>query len=284
MEQQVPHPLVLVVDDDLDTRELYGLILETVGYRVDAASRVAEVSAAIARALPDVVLTDWLLPDGTGLDVCQRLQDSAATRHVPLIAATGLGLSESQVADARQRGCVAVLVKPIEPDAILEAIRLALVNATRDRVRAMAQRMQRYARRVPFPGATTGEAHGAARYAGALLARAAASCRDRVAVLIADDSAHYVAASGTSALTGYEPDELAALSVWDLTPPLDTRQSEGQWQRFIASGMQEGLYTLRRRDGRTVQAQYCAIANIAPGLHVSALAVAADLPARLPSR
>jgi hypothetical protein len=45
--------------------------------------------------------------------------------------------------------------------------------------------------------------------------------------------------------------------------------------------MQEGLYTLRRRDGRIIQAQYCAIANIAPGLHVSALAVAATLPASL---
>jgi CheY-like chemotaxis protein len=281
MEQQVRHPLVLVVDDDVDTRELYGVILETVGYRVAAASRVADVSGAMARSIPDVVLTDWLLPDGTGLDVCELLQHTAATRDVPLIAATGLALSESQVAEARQRGCVSVLMKPIEPDAILEAIRAALVNATRDRVRATAQRMQRYARRAPFSSATEGETQGAAGYAGALLARAAASSGDRVAVLIADDSAHYVAASGTSALTGYEPDELAALSVWDLTPPSDTRKTEGQWQSFIASGMQEGLYTLRRRDGRIIQAQYCAIANIAPGLHVSALAVAATLPASL---
>lgn len=282
MEEQGEAPLVLVVDDDADTREMYGVVLETVGYRVDQAARLADVGRAIARGRPDVVLTDWLLPDGSGLDVCHHLQGSATTRHVPIIAATGLSLTDAQMTAARQQGCGAVLLKPIDPDAMLDAIRLAVITATQDRLRAAARRMQRYARHVRHPGA--GGAPCGAVDMTDMLARAAARSGGPVALMLADDSARYVAASGTAVLTGYQPEELAALSIWDLTPPADAAQSHGAWQAFIAAGTQEGQYPLLRRDGRTVQTQYFAIANIAPGLHLSALAVASQVPASLSAR
>ena len=66
--------------------------------------------------------------------------------------------------------------------------------------------------------------------------------------------------------------------MWDLAPPPETVSGAGLWSSFIASGSQEGRYTLRRRDGVPVEAQYCAIANIAPGLHVSAIAHASQVP------
>jgi hypothetical protein len=61
------------------------------------------------------------------------------------------------------------------------------------------------------------------------------------------------------------------MTVWDLTPAPATSEGQTLWQAFIASGTQEGRYVLRRRDGRSVPAQYCAIANVVPGLHISAL-------------
>ena len=48
-------------------------------------------------SVPDVVLTDWLLPDGNGLDVCRALERRAATRHVPVVAVTGLTLDGGAV-------------------------------------------------------------------------------------------------------------------------------------------------------------------------------------------
>ena len=73
------HPLVLIVDDDLDTRELYRMVLESVGYRVEDVGLVQRAIAAVSAQVPDVVLTDWLLPirvsaeqEAVGLDLSQH--------------------------------------------------------------------------------------------------------------------------------------------------------------------------------------------------------------------
>ena len=74
------------------------------------------------------------------------------------------------------------------------------------------------------------------------------------------------------------------MSVWDLTPLPNAPEGQGLWQQFIASGTQEGQYLLRHRDGRAVEARYVALANIAPGWHLSAIAEALDMPASLGGR
>jgi hypothetical protein len=60
--------------------------------------------------------------------------------------------------------------------------------------------------------------------------------------------------------------------------------SEALWREFIARGVQEGRFRIRCRDGHAVDTQYCAIANVAPGLHVSALSPAPSLPVSLSAR
>ena len=52
MTSDLTPPLVLVVDDDTDTRELYRMVLESVGYRVEDAGHVSSADAALARARP----------------------------------------------------------------------------------------------------------------------------------------------------------------------------------------------------------------------------------------
>jgi CheY-like chemotaxis protein len=119
MQQGSGGPLVLVVDDDEDTRELYRLIFESAGYRVAEAGFLRQ-AAAVLLTDPAIVLTDWLLPDGNGLDVCAAA--SARGAGIRVIAVTGLALDEEQQAAARARGCVAILQKPIDPDALLAAV------------------------------------------------------------------------------------------------------------------------------------------------------------------
>lgn len=276
-------PLVFVVDDDQDTRELYRVILESVGYRVQDAGHVAAAASGFHAVVPDVVLTDWRLPDGTGLDVCEALHARGATRQVPVVALSGLAVPSALESRARLRGCVEFLEKPADPDTILAAIAQALSIGTARRVRAAASRTKRYAERVRRRAIDLrSDAANARASASALLALVAARTDHPVALMIADDSAHYVAVSGdTRSLTGYDPSELTDLTVWDLTPLPDAGAGQGLWLQFIAAGQQEGSYRLRRRDGASVEAQYCAIANIAPGLHVSAIAQTAPMPATL---
>lgn len=274
-------PRVLIVDDDGDTRELYKLILDSAGYGVDEAGSVAAVRTALARRAPDVVVTDWLLPDGRGLAVCHAVSARRAGRAA-VIALTGMALSEAQTAEARAQGCVQVLQKPADPDQILEAVRAALAVTLRRRVCAAAARTSRYLQamhRRAARASADGLPNGTTQ---TLVELAASRSGSSVALLIADDEARYVAAGGaTRELTGYGPGELQALTVWDLTPPPDAGLSQGLWQQFIQSGRQEGRYLLRHREGRAVEAEYCAVANIAPGLHLSALVQLMRMPGSL---
>jgi CheY-like chemotaxis protein len=272
------HPCILAVDDDLDTRELYQIVLESVGYRVALAGSVRVAAETISRTAPHVVLTDWRLPDGDGFDVCRAVRSDVRARHAPIIAVTGISMQPPALTEARERGFTSVLLKPVLPEDILRAVRGATEIAAARRLRAAARRLLRYAQSVRY---AKGAGGGQQPIDTAVLtARAASKSGEDIALVLADDRAHYVAAAGsTRQLTGYEPQELLSLSVWDLTPTPTGIAGQGLWESFIASGTQEGRYTLRRRDGVAVEAQYCAIANVVPGLHVSALAEATQIPA-----
>ena len=277
------HPLVLVVDDDSDTRELYRMMLESVGYRVADAAQVHSALAVAAGACPDVVLTDWLLPDGDGFEVCRSLRANRLTRHVPVIAVTGVSLDQGAETNARLDCFTAILRKPADPDDILAAIGTALTKAAERRLCAAATRTRRYAQRARRRAAVSpqdGEP-GIGVDPGALLARVASRSDHSIALVLADDSGHCVAASGaTREVTGYEPAELARLTVWDLTPP-DAADGPQLWRQFIAAGAQQGRYVLRHRDGQPIATQYCSLANVAPGWHVSAFVERPDLPLTL---
>ena len=97
------HPHVLVVDDDPDTRELYHIMLGSVGYGVTTAGTVRAGAELARKNTPNVVLTDWRLPDGDGFSVADALRQHYASRHVPLIAVTGVSMSAHKVADMRAR-------------------------------------------------------------------------------------------------------------------------------------------------------------------------------------
>src|SRR6476646_10814832 len=93
-----------------------------------------------------------------------------------------------------------------------------------------------------------------------------------VAILIANDRGRYVDVNRAAAvLTGYTRRELLTCAVWDLTP--DPRQTLGRrlWRGFLERGRMSGIYQIRKKDGALVRARYVAVANVLPGVHVSAL-------------
>lgn len=92
------------------------------------------------------------------------------------------------------------------------------------------------------------------------------------AALIADDSGRYVLANrAASRLTGYSGAELRRLSVWDLTPRDDERDTDVLWRAFLRQRAQTGVYTIRTKPGKIVNAHYVAQAHLLKGLHVSLL-------------
>lgn len=264
-------PHILVVDDDRDTRELYRLVFESIGYRVSEGDGVQDGVRLAGMGKPDAVLTDWRLSDGNALELCRALHHHAATRQVPIVAATGMSLSPEDVARARALGCLEVLTKPVDIDALAASIGRALATATGRRLRATALRAERFATRHRRERADQAE------IASLMVAHASRAARPDIALIVANDQGHYLAANdGAASLTGYETEELTKLSVWDITPMPEAVRAQELWTRFIRSGNQEGEFVVRRRDGAPVHAHYVAVANIAPGLHLSALAAAAS--------
>jgi two-component system, cell cycle response regulator DivK len=116
-------PLVLIVEDDQDTRDMYALYLTLSGMGVVTASSVDAAFALALEKQPDIILTDFMLTGtGSGADLCHRLHQDERTRHIPALLLTG----SSRKADADAAlaaGCADVRVKPYLPDALLNDIR-----------------------------------------------------------------------------------------------------------------------------------------------------------------
>lgn len=108
-------PLVLLAEDDRDSREMYALALELEGFRTAQADSGAQALARVAELSPDVVVTDLNLPDVDGYQLCERLKGNPRTSRTPVLALTGCAVAD-ELERARRAGCARVLVKPFPPD------------------------------------------------------------------------------------------------------------------------------------------------------------------------
>ena len=120
---------ILVVEDNADAREMLRIVLELAGHEVHEA---VDGPSGLARALdlrPDIALVDIGLPGFDGLEMARRVRDAVGA-SIHLVALTGYG----QPDDRRQAlgaGFDAHLVKPVDPPALLAAIR-AVFSAARE--------------------------------------------------------------------------------------------------------------------------------------------------------
>jgi CheY-like chemotaxis protein len=119
-------PLVLVVEDDAETREFYSAAFERDGFLTDQAHNGHQALAKALDRPPDLILTDIAVPGMDGIELCRRLRADDRTRDIPVLAITGYG--DRQYGDrARVAGADHVLAKPCDPALIVsEARRLLL--------------------------------------------------------------------------------------------------------------------------------------------------------------
>jgi len=118
-------PLILVVDDNLDAREMYAMYLEHEGFRVSEAQNGDEAVAKIHAELPALVLMDASMPHLDGWDAVKILKGDARTRHIPVLMLTGHAYDEHRM-KAAAMGADGFLAKPILPDALAREIRRVL--------------------------------------------------------------------------------------------------------------------------------------------------------------
>jgi CheY-like chemotaxis protein len=118
-------PLVLVVEDYQDAREMYAAYLSFSGYRVAEATNGLEAIEKTLELMPDIILMDLALPRMDGWEATRRLKLDERTRHIPIVALTGHALP-GHSEGARQAGCDAFVTKPCLPDALVAEVQKML--------------------------------------------------------------------------------------------------------------------------------------------------------------
>ena len=114
---------VLVVDDDEAYRLLIGTILSGRGYRVHAAGSCQEAETFLQNRaeLPPLVVTDWNLPDGEGIDLMRRLKRDIRWRYLPVILCTGRS-SPAEIQRGIDAGAFFYVTKPIDGRVLTTAV------------------------------------------------------------------------------------------------------------------------------------------------------------------
>ena len=116
---------ILVVEDEPAIQELLAFNVTQCGYRAIQAHDAASALAHIQRALPDLILLDWMLPGSSGVDLARRLRADQRTRNIPIIMLTARTDEHDKIAGL-ESGADDYITKPFSPRELMARIRAVL--------------------------------------------------------------------------------------------------------------------------------------------------------------
>ena len=123
---------ILVIDDDVDTLKLVGLILQRQGYEVRVANSGAQALATLQSDLPDLILLDIMMPEMDGYEVARKLRTEMPTTDIPIIMFTAKSQLDDKVMGF-EAGADDYLTKPTQPRELLAHIKAVLARSTKGR-------------------------------------------------------------------------------------------------------------------------------------------------------
>ena len=130
-----PEPLVLVVDDFQDNREMYAEYLAFSGFRVIQAANGKEALDQAFANRPDIIIMDLSLPVMDGWEATRRLKADGRTNAIPVVALTGHAM-QGHSKGAIEAGCDSFVAKPCLPDQLVAEIRKMLSTPRTDAAKA----------------------------------------------------------------------------------------------------------------------------------------------------
>jgi CheY-like chemotaxis protein len=120
-----PARRILVVEDDPYTRDLAGTALRGQGYEVVAAARMAQGLEAARALRPHLLLSDVVLPDGSGIDMARALREELPKKDMPvviLMSAFSKGRTADQRSMKEHAGAAAFVTKPLSIPHLLDVV------------------------------------------------------------------------------------------------------------------------------------------------------------------
>jgi two-component system cell cycle response regulator DivK len=119
---------ILIVEDDVDSYELYSDFLASCGYSVSGADNGVAAVEAARRLRPALIVMDAILPGRSGFEAARLLKADPHTSDIPILAITGL-VQRRFLDEARGAGCDGVLAKPFPLDALAAEVARLLDGA-----------------------------------------------------------------------------------------------------------------------------------------------------------
>ena len=113
---------VLLAEDDAALRRYIEVLLERAGYEVVSAADGLEAMKSLVTMTVDVVVTDAVMPNVSGYELCRFVRSSPHLSHLPIILLSGLDPKNAETEQVN-----AFLAKPITPETLLACIRQVCV-------------------------------------------------------------------------------------------------------------------------------------------------------------
>jgi PAS domain S-box-containing protein len=245
-------PLVLVVDDDEDTRLNLSDLLELDSYRVETAGSAKELFARTQWDDVSLVLLDRKLPDGTPEEILPRLRKHAPDTAVIIV--TGYADIEGSIAALRS-GAADYILKPISADALLASVRRVI-------------KLQQHAREIT-------RLNGVVAASEEQYRSLFESTRDGLIVL---DNDHRIIAINPAACSIFHltSDSLLGQRLGFLVLKDSHETRPARWDDFFQDGKDRGEYSALRLDGTFVDVEYRSVSNFSPGRHLISLRDVSD--------
>ena len=125
VECTMPESTILIVDDEASIRDMVGITLDLAGFKSITAATARDAHISVIDNKPDLVLLDWMLPGGSGIELARRLRGDEATTNIPIIMLTAKASEDNKV-QGLSEGVDDYVTKPFSPRELVARIKTVL--------------------------------------------------------------------------------------------------------------------------------------------------------------
>jgi two-component system phosphate regulon response regulator PhoB len=120
---------ILLVEDEAPIREMLSFVLEQAGFAVVEAEDFDVALEKVQEPYPDLILLDWMLPGGSGVQLAKKLKQHEFTRDIPVIMLTARGEEDDKIRGL-EAGADDYVTKPFSPKELVARIKAVMRRVT----------------------------------------------------------------------------------------------------------------------------------------------------------